>query len=90
MCIRDSYYAIFEADPSVKFNYTVEHSNVSGDIMFASNTLDSAYSVEEPILEEKKTIRGYAWSQTDSSTTPSEYNFSGTSVPIAVSYTHLK
>lgn len=77
-----TYYAIFEADPSVKFNYTVEHSNVSGDIMFDTNTMDSAYSVEEPILEEKKTVRGYTWSQDDSSTTPSEYNFSGTSVPI--------
>lgn len=77
-----TYYAIFEADPSVKFNYTVEHSNVSGDIMFAANTLDSAYSVEEPLLEEKKTVRGYTWSKDDSSTTPSEYNFSGTSVPI--------
>lgn len=77
-----TYYAIFEADPSVKFNYTVEHSNVSGDIMFDTNTLDSAYSVEAPILEEKKTVRGYDWSRDDSSTTPSEYNFSGTSVPI--------
>ena len=77
-----TYYAIFEADPNVKFNYTVEHSNASGDIMFETNTLDSAYSVEEPILEEKKTVRGYTWSLDDSSTTPSEYNFSGTSVPI--------
>ena len=39
-----TYYAIFEADPSIKFNYTVEHSNASGDIMFASNTLEGAYS----------------------------------------------
>ena len=42
----------------------------------------TAPSVEEPILEEKKTVRGYTWSLDDSSTTPSEYNFSGTSVPI--------
>lgn len=53
-----TYYAIFEADPSIKFNYTVEHSNASGDIMFASNTLEGAYSVEQPLLEEKKTVRG--------------------------------
>mgnify|MGYP001044422380 FL=1 len=77
-----TYYAIFEADPSIKFNYTVEHSNASGDIMFASNTLEGAYSVEQPLLEEKRAVRGYSWSQEDSSTTPSEYNFSGTSVPI--------
>lgn len=77
-----TYYAIFEADPSIKFNYTVEHSNASGDIMFASNTLEGAYSVEQPLLEEKKTVRGYSWSREDSSTIPSEYNFSGTSVPI--------
>ena len=77
-----TYYAIFEADPNVKFNYTVEHSNAAGDIMFASNTLENAYSVEESLLEEKKTVRGYRWSADDSSTTPTEYNFSGTSVPI--------
>ena len=50
--------------------------------MFASNTLEGAYSVEQPLLEEKKTVRGYSWSREDSSTIPSEYNFSGTSVPI--------
>ena len=69
-----TYYAVFEPDPNVKFNYTVEYSNRNGDIVFQSDTEENAYSVETPITAQKKEIHGYAWSLEDSGTTPAEYN----------------
>lgn len=77
-----TYYAIFEADPSIKFNYTVEHSNQTGDIVFDTNTMNEAFSVETTLAEQKQTVRGYEWSLADSGTIPTEYNYSGTSVPV--------
>lgn len=77
-----TYYAIFESDPNVKFNYTVEYSNQNGSIVFQTNTSENAYSVETPIQAQKKTIHGYVWNLADSGTTPETYNFNGTSVPI--------
>ncbi|WP_349769081.1 hypothetical protein [Hungatella sp.] len=77
-----TYYAVFEPDPNVKFNYTVEYSNRNGDIVFQSDTEENAYSVETPITAQKKEIHGYAWSLEDSGTTPAEYNYSGTAVPV--------
>ena len=77
-----TYYAIFEADPNVTFNYTVEHTNQSGDIVFNTTSMENAYSVETPLVEEKKNIKNYDWSLDDSGTIPTEYNFSGTSVPL--------
>ena len=77
-----TYHAIFEADPSVKFNYTVEHTNQAGDIIFDINTINDAYSVETQLTEQKQTVRGYQWSAEDSGTIPTEYNYSGTTVPV--------
>ena len=77
-----TYYAVFEPDPNVKFNYTVEYSNQSGDTVFQTGTAENAYSVEAAIQAQKKEIHGYTWSLADSGTTPTEYNYSGTSLPI--------
>ena len=77
-----TYYAVFEPDPSVKFNYTVEYSNQAGDIIFQTGTAENAYSVEAAIQAQRKEIHGYTWSLADSGTTPTEYNYSGTSLPI--------
>ena len=38
--------------------------------------------METPITAQKKEIHGYAWSLEDSGTTPAEYNYSGTAVPV--------
>lgn len=76
------YHAIFAADPSIKFNYTVQHTNQSGNIVFDINTINDAYSVETPLTEQKQTIKGYEWSAEDSGTIPTEYNYSGISVPV--------
>lgn len=77
-----TYYAVFEPDPGVKFNYTVEYSNQNGDIVFQTGTEENAYSVEAAIQARKKDIHGYIWSLADSGTTPTEFNYSGTSQPI--------
>lgn len=77
-----TYYAIFEADPTIRFNYTVEHTNQLGNIVFDPNPEKNTCSVETSLHEEKKNIKNYAWSKADSDTTPTEYNFSGTSIPL--------
>lgn len=73
-----TYYAIFEADPNVKFNYTVEHENQSGTVVFKTTTQENKYSVDTPLHEVKKNVKGYLWSQEDSSTIPTQYNYNGT------------
>lgn len=74
----ETYYAVFQPDSSVKFNYTVEYTNQSGDIVFQTNTRKKAYSVEASVQAQKKTIHGYEWSLENSGTAPTEYDFSGT------------
>ncbi|MEY8352890.1 InlB B-repeat-containing protein [Lachnospiraceae bacterium 54-53] len=78
-----AYYAIWEADPEVKFNYTVDYTNQSGSIVFQSTTMEKACSVETEIRSHKKNIHGYLWSLSDSLTSPAEYDYHGLgAVPI--------
>ncbi|WP_143320904.1 hypothetical protein [Clostridium sp. HBUAS56010] len=72
-----TYYAIWEADPAVKFHYTVSYTNQNGSIVFQSGTTEHAYSVEAQIQSQKKNIHGYIWSLEDSSTSPAEYDYNG-------------
>jgi uncharacterized repeat protein (TIGR02543 family) len=78
-----TYYAIWEADPGVKFDYTVDYTNQNGSIVFQSATTANTYSVESVIQSQKKNIHGYLWSLLDSLTSPAEYNYDGLgAVPI--------
>jgi uncharacterized repeat protein (TIGR02543 family) len=78
-----TYYAIWEADPGVKFDYTVDYTNQNGSIVFQSATTANTYSVESVIQSQKKNIYGYLWSLLDSLTSPAEYNYDGLgAVPI--------
>ncbi|WP_024291606.1 MULTISPECIES: hypothetical protein [Lacrimispora] len=72
-----TYYAIWESDPNVKFDYTVDYTNQNGSIVFQTTTAESAYSVEAEIQSQKKSIHGYLWSLLDSLTSPVEYNYDG-------------
>ena len=78
-----TYYAVWESDPGVKFDYTVDYTNQNGSIVFQSTTTSNTYSVESVIQSQKKNIHGYLWSLLDSLTSPAEYNYDGLgAVPI--------
>ncbi|WP_024291608.1 InlB B-repeat-containing protein [Lacrimispora indolis] len=78
-----TYYAIWESDPNVKFDYTVDYTNQNGSIVFQTTTTENTYSVEAEIQSQKKNIHGYLWSLLDSHTSPVEYNYDGLgAVPI--------
>ncbi|WP_442913826.1 MucBP domain-containing protein, partial [Lacrimispora sp.] len=78
-----TYYAIWESDPGVKFDYTVDYTNQNGSIVFQSTTTANTYSVESVLQSQKKNIHGYLWSLLDSLTSPAEYNYDGLgAVPI--------
>ena len=78
-----TYYAIWEPDTNVKFDYTVDYTNQNGSIVFQSTTTANTYSVESVIQSQKKNIHGYLWSLSDSLTSPAEYNYDGLgAVPI--------
>ncbi|RHB48083.1 hypothetical protein DW886_04645 [Enterocloster aldenensis] len=79
-----TYYAIFEADPNVKFDYTVEHENQSGTVVFKSTTQENKYSVDTPLHEMKKNVKGYLWSQEDSGTIPTQYDYNGTPQDVGI------
>ncbi len=79
----ETYYAIWESDPTVTFDYTVDYTNQNGTIVFQTTTSENAYSVEAEIQSQKKNIHGYVWSLLDSYTSPVEYNYDGPgAVPI--------
>ena len=78
-----TYYAIWESDSNVKFDYTVDYTNQNGSIVFQTTTTENTYSVEAEIQSQKKNIHGYLWSLLDSLTSPVEYNYDGLgAVPI--------
>lgn len=78
-----TYYAIWEPDTNVKFDYTVDYTNQNGSIVFQSTTTANTYSVESVIQSQIKNIHGYLWSLLDSLTSPAEYNYDGLgAVPI--------
>gem|GEM_PF-4895571 len=72
-----TYYAVWEADPGVTFDYTVDYTNQNGSIVFQSTTTANTYSVESEIRSQKKNIHGYLWSLLDSQISPAEYNYDG-------------
>lgn len=78
-----TYYAIWEPDQAVKFDYTTDYTNQNGSIVFQSTTIEQAHSVEAEIQSHKKAIHGYLWSLSDSLTSPVEYDYYGLgAVPI--------
>ncbi|MGL6216630.1 MAG: hypothetical protein ACRC36_01245, partial [Lacrimispora sphenoides] len=78
-----TYYAVWESDSGVKFDYTVDYTNQNGSIVFQSTTTANTYSVESVVQSQKKNIHGYLWSLLDSLTSPAEYNYDGLgAVPI--------
>ncbi len=78
-----TYYAIWESDQGVKFDYTVDYTNQNGSIVFQTTTMSDTYSVEAEIQSQKKNIHGYLWSLLDSLISPAEYNYDGLgAVPI--------
>ena len=80
-----TYYAIWESDPSVKFDYTVDYTNQNGSIVFQTTTTENVYSVEAEIQSQKKNIHGYLWSLLDSLISPEDYNYDGLgAVPIGI------
>ena len=78
-----TYYAIWQPDPGVKFDYTLDYTNQNGSIVFQTTTTENAYSVESVIQSQKKNIHGYQWSLLDSLTSPMDYDYDGLgTVPI--------
>ena len=81
-----TYYAVFLPNILIKFDYTVDYTNKDGSIVFQSTTSPLAYSVEEPISSQKKTIHGYAWSLADSLVNPDEFNYADAGVSAVGSF----
>lgn len=74
-----TYYAIFEPDTSVTFDYTVAYTNEAGNLVFDSATSEDAYSVKDDISAEAKSVPGYQIKTGDAghTTTPETYDFDG-------------
>ncbi len=75
-----TYYAIFEPDPEVKFNLTVEYTDSAGNLVFQSNTIENAYSAESHIETVIKNVPNFKWSRADSHAVPGSYDYDGTGV----------
>lgn len=71
------YYAMFDPDESVRFDYTVEGANLNGDIPFYSHTQPGAYWVTHPIEAHPADIHGYRWNRENSVTVPDQFNYTG-------------
>ncbi len=76
------YYAQYEMDPSVAFDYTVKYTNASEDITFNTITTGN-HPVESEISAQKREIPGYTFTDDDGYTVPATYQYifaSGTNV----------
>lgn len=72
-----TYYAVFEPDPSVKFNLTVEYTDTTGNLMFQTNTIENAYSAEDSFVTAFKNVPNFKWSIGDSQVVPETYDYDG-------------